>query len=55
MNGLMRQANRAARGFRTATNFIGIAYLRVEKLTHLPASPFLPAMTLAAGVTTQQV
>jgi hypothetical protein len=34
----------AARGFRTATNFIHIAYLRLSKLTDLPASPFAPAM-----------
>ena len=44
MNGLMQQAKRAARGFRTATHFINIAYLRLSKLTHLPASPFSPAM-----------
>ena len=43
MNGLMQQAKRAARGFRTATNFINIAHLRLSKLTHLPASPFAPA------------
>jgi transposase len=43
MNGLMQQAKRAARGFRTATNFINIAYLRLSKLTHLPASPFASA------------
>jgi transposase len=43
MNGLLQQAKRAARGFRTATNFIAIAYLRLGKLTHLPASPFVPA------------
>ncbi len=43
MNGLMQQAKRAARGFRTATNFINIAYLRLSKLTHLPPSPFAPA------------
>jgi transposase len=49
MNGLMQQAKRAARGFRTATNFIAIAYLRLGKLTHLPASPFIPAIPLAAG------
>jgi transposase len=51
MNGLMQQAKRAARGFRTATNFIAIAYLRLGKLTHLPASPFLPAMPQSAGIT----
>jgi len=43
MNGLMQQAKRAARGFRTATNLINIAYLRLSKLTHLPTSPFAPA------------
>ena len=49
MNGLMQQAKRAARGFRTATNFINIAYLRLSKLTHLPASPFAPAGACQAG------
>jgi transposase len=44
MNGLLQQAKRAARGFRTATNFIAIAYLRLSKLKHLPAHPFAPAM-----------
>lgn len=51
MNGLMQQAKRAARGFRTAANFINIAYLRLSKLTHLPASPFAPASPRAAGST----
>ncbi len=51
MNGLMQQAKRAARGFRTAANFIAIAYLRLGKLTHLPASPFVPATALTTGVT----
>lgn len=51
MNGLMQQAKRAARGFRTAANFIAIAYLRLGKLTHLPTSPFVPAVALAAGLT----
>jgi transposase len=52
MNGLMQQAKRAARGYRTATNFIAIAYLRLGKLTHLPTSPLVPAMprcAMAAG------
>jgi transposase len=44
MNGLMQQAKRAARGFRTATNFIAIAYLRLSKLTHLPANPMVAAV-----------
>ena len=44
MNGLMQQAKRAARGFRTAANFIAIAYLRLGKLTHLPISPFAPSL-----------
>ncbi|MFG5411179.1 transposase, partial [Piscinibacter sakaiensis] len=43
MNGLLQQAKRAARGFRTAANVIAIAYLRMSKLTHLPAHPFSPA------------
>ena len=51
MNGLMQQAKRAARGFRTAANFIAIAYLRLGKLTHLPASPFVPAKALSEGLT----
>lgn len=39
MKGLQQQAKRAAKGFRTATNFIAIAYLRMSKLKHLPAHP----------------
>ncbi len=35
MNGLVQQAKRAARGFRTTANFIAIACLRLGKLTHL--------------------
>lgn len=42
MNGLLQQAKRAARGFRTADNFIAVAYLRMSRLKHLPASPFAP-------------
>ena len=44
MNGLLEQAKRAARGFRTASHFIAIAYLRMSKLKHLPANPLQPAM-----------
>ena len=55
MNGLMQQAKRAARGFRTAANFIAIAYLRLSKLTHLPTSPFLPALPLSTGITIHRV
>lgn len=55
MNGLMQQAKRAARGFRTVANFIAIAYLRLGKLTHLPASPFVPATPLSAGITRHRV
>jgi len=47
----MQQAKRAARGFRTASHFIHIAYLRLSKLTHLPASPFSPSVPLSTGVT----
>ncbi len=55
MNGLMQQAKRAAKGFRTAANFIAIAYLRLGKLTHLPGSPFVPATPLSAGVSTHRM
>lgn len=44
MNGLLQQAKRAARGFRTGKNFIAVAYLRLSRLKHLPAHPFAPAM-----------
>jgi transposase len=44
MNGLLQQAKRAARGFRTSKNFIVIAYLRLSRLKHLPAHPFAPAL-----------
>lgn len=43
MNGLLQQAKRAARGFKTSQNFIAIAYLRMSRLRHLPSSPFAPA------------
>jgi len=43
MNGLLQQAKRAARGFRTSRHFIAIAYLRMSKLSHLPANPIAPA------------
>lgn len=36
MNRLLQQAKRAAKGFRTATYFIAIAYLRMSKRKHLP-------------------
>ena len=49
MNGLLQQAKRAARGFRTASNFIAIAYLRMSRLKHLPVNPLQPAMPYAAG------
>ncbi|VUZ22689.1 ISL3 family transposase ISIde1 [uncultured Comamonas sp.] len=40
MNGLLQQAKRAARDFRTTRNFIAISYLRMSKLAHLPDHPF---------------
>jgi transposase len=45
MNGLLQQAKRAARGFRTAGAFISIAYLRMSKLAHLPDHPFSAAVS----------
>ena len=50
MNGLLQQAKRAARGFKTAANFITIAYLRMSKLKHLPSNPLQPAMPKAGGL-----
>jgi len=52
MIGLMQNAKRAARGFRTSKNFIAMAYLRLSKLKHLPANPFEPAAPRFAGLTT---
>ena len=49
MNGLLQQAKRAARGFRTARNFIAIAYLRMSRLKHLPLNPLQPALPQADG------
>ena len=51
MNGLLQQAKRAARGFRKATYFISIAYLRMSKLKHLPSNPMQLAMPQAGGLT----
>ena len=51
MNGLLQQAKRAARGFRTATYFIAIAYLRMSKLKHLPSIPMQPAMPQGGRLT----
>ena len=51
MNGLLQQAKRAARGFRTATHFIAIAYLRMSKLKHLPGNPLQLAMPKAGVLT----
>jgi hypothetical protein len=46
MNGLLQQAKRAVRGFRTASHFV-IAYLCMSKLKHLPFNPMLPALPQA--------
>lgn len=50
MNGLLQQAKRAARGFKTAANFIAIAYLRMSKLKHLPSNPLVHALPKATGI-----
>lgn len=52
MNGLLQQVKRAARGFKTAKNFIAIAYLRMSKLQHLPINPVQPTprQTMASTV-----
>lgn len=54
MNGLMQNAKRAARGFRTSRNFIAIAYLRLSKLKHLPLNPLEPAQPRLSGLTTHR-
>jgi len=41
ITGMMQQAKRAARGYRTASNFIAIASHQLGRLTHLPISPFV--------------
>ena len=50
MNGLLQQAKRAARGFKTASNFIAIAYLRMSRLKHLPVNPLQPAIPQPTGL-----
>ncbi len=54
MNGLMQNAKRAARGFRTSKNFIAISYLRLSKLKHLPVNPVEHAAPRFAGLTTHR-
>lgn len=49
MNGLLQQAKRAARGFRTVRNFLSVAYLRMSKLKHLPPNPLTSASGLGVG------
>lgn len=43
LNGQLQQAKRAARGYRTARNFIAIAYLRMSRLSALPECPLKAA------------
>ena len=43
MNEQLQQAKRAARGYRTAMNFIAIADLRLSRLKNLPPHPFSAA------------
>jgi len=40
MNGQLQKAKRAARGYRTAKNFVAIAYLRLSRLKNLPPHSF---------------
>lgn len=46
MNGQIQQAKRAACGYRTARNFIAIAYLCVSRLKNFPAHPFAAAVAV---------
>lgn len=43
MDGLLQQAKRAARGFRTTCSFSVITYQWMSELKHLLTSPFVPA------------
>ena len=49
MNGLLQQAKRAARGSRSAKNFIGLAYLQMSKLKYLPSNSLQPASAQTSG------
>jgi transposase len=49
MNGQLQQAKRAARGYRTAKNFIAVAYLRLSRLKNLPDHPFSAAVPLRSA------
>jgi transposase len=49
MNGQLQQAKRAARGYRTAKNFIAIAYLRLSRLKNLPPHPFSATTAVSGG------
>ena len=51
MTGLLQNAKRAARGFRTTENFIAIAYLQMSKLKHLPTNPLNRAAPRHCGST----
>ncbi len=55
MNGMLQQAKRAARGFRTVKNLAAIAYLRMSRLQHLPTNPLRPAVARDSGVTRHRV
>ena len=50
MNGFLQQAKRATRGFRTASHFISVAYLRMSKLKHLPSNSLLAALPHVGGL-----
>jgi transposase len=47
MNGALQQIKAAAKGFRTAKNFIAIAYLRMSQLSKLPPHPLKAATALS--------
>jgi transposase len=49
--GQIVKAEFAARRFRTVTNFIAIAYLRMAKLKHLPDNRLRAAVPREFGVT----
>lgn len=46
----VQQGKRAARGFRTASHLIAIAYLRMSKPKHLPSNRLLATLPQAGAL-----
>jgi transposase len=55
MNRARQEARARARGYRRVENVIAMAYLTAGKLTHLPASPFVPLLHVPHETTYSQM